>query len=75
MFILVSVQKSQGQYLFHAVQDSVTNGACFRGLLLWKSSVFKKKNYEAGLITLDLNVHYNCYKAEGEGSFILFLIT
>lgn len=35
----------------------------------------KKKTYQAGLITLDLNVHYNCYKAEGEGSFILFLIT
>lgn len=45
IYIFVSVQKSQGQYLFHTVQDSVTNAACFRGLLLWKSSVFlKKKN-------------------------------
>lgn len=37
IYIFVSIQKSQGQCLFHAVQDSVTNAVCFRGLLLWKS--------------------------------------
>lgn len=44
IYMFVSVQKSQGQCLFHAVQDSVTNAVFFRGLLLWKSCGLKKKN-------------------------------